>query len=39
MLLELFKYITENPDPSQALLERLKLRPIQEREPVVGLIY
>jgi hypothetical protein len=39
MLLELFKYITENPEPSQRLLE--KLRFIEAREPklIEGLVF
>jgi hypothetical protein len=39
MLLELFKYITENPEPSQRLLDKLKATELKEPKLIEGLVF
>lgn len=39
MLLELFKYITENPEPSQRLLEKLRASQPKVPKLVEGLVF
>ena len=39
MLLELFKYITENSEPAQTLLEKLRVSEQREQKFVESLIY
>ena len=39
MLLELFKFITENPDTSQRLLEDLRPRETKQRVALESLVF
>ena len=39
MLLELFKYITENPEPSELLLEKLRETKPAKPQLVTGLVF
>ena len=39
MLLELFKYIAENPEPAQTLLDKLKFNEQSEPKLIEGLVY
>ena len=38
ILLELFKYITENPEPSQRLLDKLKFTDTKKSKLIKGLV-
>jgi hypothetical protein len=38
-LLELFKYITENPEPSELLLERLRATKPAKPQAIEGLVF
>jgi hypothetical protein len=38
-LLELFKYITENPEPSERLLEKLRMSRPSKPQLVEGLVF
>ena len=39
MLLELFKYIVEKPEPSQILLEKLKFSKLRQPKLAEDLVY
>jgi hypothetical protein len=38
-LLELFKYITENPEPSERLLEKLRATKPAKPQLITGLVF